>query len=112
MCSGSSAPSSRISSTSTIVLFIRVGPSASVRADASSYNDRLPNYHRHFLNRGLVDTDAVVAGTCMRLDAGEVADTLTTYRDAGVTVPCVYPTGMTTPEIIELLGAVGQKSND
>lgn len=90
-------------------LFIRVGPPGSVRADASSYNDNLPNYHRHFLSQGLADTDAVVAGTCMRLDAGAVVDALERYDAAGVTVPCVYPTGMTTEEIVELLGEVGKR---
>ncbi|WP_153503532.1 LLM class flavin-dependent oxidoreductase [Cumulibacter manganitolerans] len=93
-------------------LFVRVGPPGDVRADAASYNDRLPNYRKHFLSQGLTDADAVVAKTCMRLDAAEVVDTLAGYRDAGVTVPCVYPTGMTATEIVHLLDAVGRKAND
>ena len=90
-------------------LFIRVGPEDSVRADAASYNDNLPNYRKHFASQGLTDVGAVVAGTCMRYDAGAVVDTLAGYYENKVTVPCIYPTGMTTEQIVDLLRQVEKR---
>ena len=87
-------------------LFIRVGPAESVRADATSYNDNLPNYRKHFAKQGLSTVDDVVAQACMPLDPDAVRERLADYYAQGVDVPCIYPSGMTTEQILELLDAV------
>ena len=87
-------------------LFIRVGPAESVRADAMSYNDNLPNYRKYFAKQGLSTVDDVVAQACMPLDPDAVRERLADYYAQGVDVPCIYPSGMTTEQILELLDAV------
>lgn len=87
-------------------LFVRTGPIEAVRFDATNYHDNLPNYRKHFHGQGLTTVDEVIERACMPLDAGAIAERVGEYAAAGITIPCVYPTGMTPDEIITLLGSL------
>ena len=86
------------------VLFVRTGPQENLRLDASTYHDNLPNYRNHFRAQGLHSVDDVTRGTCMPLDPSAIAERIGEYFDNGVDIPCIYPTGMSVDEIVELLG--------
>lgn len=91
------------------VLFIRTGPPDAVAFDAHNYHDNLPNYARHFAGQGLTRVEDVIEQTCMPLDADVIAERIRGYADAGVSVPCIYPTGMQPREITALLKEVGAR---
>lgn len=93
------------------VLFVRTGPADAVEFDARNYHDNLPNYARHFAGQGLDTVESVVAGTCVAPDAAAIATRMQEYADAGISVPCIYPTGMEPKEIIALLKDVHQYSH-
>ena len=93
------------SSSSTVVgLLIRVGEAASLHADAEYYGDELPGYAEHFTRQGLRSKQEVARSACIELSSGdEVAAAIERYREAGVDLPCVYPSRMSLPSILDLL---------
>jgi alkanesulfonate monooxygenase SsuD/methylene tetrahydromethanopterin reductase-like flavin-dependent oxidoreductase (luciferase family) len=95
---------SSVATGSRSALLIRVGPRVGLEADVRAYRDRMPNYERHFARQGLVTLDAVVDETCLPAeDHGAIIDRLIQFRMAGVTEPCLYPSAMSTTEIVRLL---------
>lgn len=90
-----------------VALLVRAGPHASLVDDAATYNERLPNYTKHFRRQELHSTEDVVRATCMSDDVAVIAERLRTYRDAGVTIPCLYPSGLAPDDVCQLVGEVG-----
>lgn len=90
-------------------LFIRTGPQRNLEGDARTYRDNLPNYRNHFAAQGLNSVEDVAHEACMPLDPAAIADRLRAYLEHGVRVPCVYPTGMSTDEIVELFGRLADE---
>lgn len=89
-------------------LLIRVGPAASLAADAAAYWEMMPNYARHFAANGMRDVSDIVEQTCLPPDPGLIVERLAQYRAAGLTTPCIYPSGMTIDEVTDLLTVVGR----
>jgi alkanesulfonate monooxygenase SsuD/methylene tetrahydromethanopterin reductase-like flavin-dependent oxidoreductase (luciferase family) len=88
------------------VLYARLSPAGAVRADAVGY-DSLANYHHHFVRQGLVDPEAIVAGTCLSAeDPGAARAQLDAYADAGIDLLCLYPHGFDEVERARLLTAL------
>lgn len=90
-----------------VALLVRAGPSAALLDDAATYSERLPNYTKHFLRQGMRSTEEVVLGTCMPDEAAVIAERLSAYRAAGITIPCLYPSGLTSDQVCELVERVG-----
>jgi alkanesulfonate monooxygenase SsuD/methylene tetrahydromethanopterin reductase-like flavin-dependent oxidoreductase (luciferase family) len=90
-----------------VALLVRSGPHGALMDDAATYNERLPNYRAHFVRQGLTTTEDVVRSTCMSEDPAAVADRLAAYRAVGVTIPCLYPSGLSPAEVVTLLRRVG-----
>ncbi len=88
-------------------LLIRIGDEESLRADAIAYRDQMPNYAAHFDAFGLDTIDDVVERTCLPSDVGAVAAGLRRYHEAGISVPCLYPSGLDQEQILELLVGLG-----
>ena len=75
-------------------------------ADAKGY-DALANYHQHFVNQGLHDPAAIVAGTCIPADdVPRARDRLAAYREAGIDVVCLYAHGYDEPDRLKVLEAL------
>ena len=71
--------------------------------DAVGY-DALANYHQHFVRQGLLDPEAIVAGTCLSAeDRGAARAQLDAYEEAGIDVLCLYPHGFDEVERARLL---------
>ncbi|MEA3214469.1 MAG: hypothetical protein QOJ19_625 [Acidimicrobiia bacterium] len=88
------------------VLYVRISPADIVAADAKGY-DALANYHQHFVNQGLHDPAAIVAGTCLPAeDVPRARDRLAAYGEAGIDVVCLYAHGYDEPARLEVLEAL------
>jgi alkanesulfonate monooxygenase SsuD/methylene tetrahydromethanopterin reductase-like flavin-dependent oxidoreductase (luciferase family) len=88
-------------------LLVRAGPHESLLVDAATYNERLPNYTMHFQRQRLQSTEEVVLATCTPHEPAVVAKRLAAYRSAGVSIPCLYPSGLEPDEVCQLVEAVG-----
>lgn len=88
------------------VVLVRVGPEESLLSDARIYGGSLPGYDEHFRRQGLHGDEAVIASACITLTSvSAVRERLEQYREAGATIPCIYPSGMTRGAVLELLEA-------
>lgn len=84
-------------------VLVRVGRRSSLVADAEFYGGVLPGYAEHFARQGLTGTDDVVHSACIDMDDAGVAPALEAYRSAGATLPCLYPSGLSTSDVLGLL---------
>jgi 5,10-methylenetetrahydromethanopterin reductase len=89
-----------------VMVLMRAGLRDALLGEASFY-DSLPNYRAHFVRQGLRSAQEAVQETCMPPDGGVVAERLLRARAAGVTVPCLYPSGLSPDEICSLVADVG-----
>jgi alkanesulfonate monooxygenase SsuD/methylene tetrahydromethanopterin reductase-like flavin-dependent oxidoreductase (luciferase family) len=94
------------------LLLVRVGPDDELRNDALAYRELMPNYAQHFEAFGLESVDDIVSGTCLPPDPEAIMAGLASYAGTGLSVPCVYPTGMSTAEILDLVAALGELSHE
>ena len=88
------------------VLYVRLMPDDAVRRDAVNY-DAMANYHRHFVTQGLLDPEAIIAGTTLPLaDAGRARARIEEYRASGLDLLCVYPHALAPDERALALAAL------
>ena len=85
-------------------LYVRVGEPEAVLAEADSYLTRFPNYRRHLDRQGLHTAEEVARHTAVSdLRPSAVRSAIAGYRAAGISVPCLSPSGMSIDQIRELL---------
>lgn len=89
------------------VLYLRIGRSADLHAEAQHYHS-LRNYEHHFARQDLFTLPSIVDRTCLPEDPSQAVQMIATYRDAGVDVPAVYPVGMSADEVCELVAEFGK----
>jgi alkanesulfonate monooxygenase SsuD/methylene tetrahydromethanopterin reductase-like flavin-dependent oxidoreductase (luciferase family) len=87
-----------------IALYVRVGRPEAVLAEADAYLTRFPNYRRHLDRQGLRTAAEVARRTAVSdLRPSAVRSAIAGYRAAGISVPCLSPSGMSFDQIRELL---------
>ncbi|MFI5612727.1 LLM class flavin-dependent oxidoreductase [Amycolatopsis sp. NPDC051903] len=85
-------------------LYLRVGTPSAVRQEAELYLTRFPNYRKHFARQGITSVDEAARRTAIpSLATSTIREVAESYRAAGVTLPCLSPTGLSTREIGELV---------
>jgi hypothetical protein len=85
-------------------LIIRVGPRKALLDDVRTYYQRFPQLKRHLFDQGITTPEDAIQLTCLSLDdSSDMKRVAEQYRSAGISVPCFYPTGMTSEQIAELL---------
>jgi alkanesulfonate monooxygenase SsuD/methylene tetrahydromethanopterin reductase-like flavin-dependent oxidoreductase (luciferase family) len=88
------------------VLYLRLMSAEATRTDAINY-DAMANYHGHFLNQGLGDIDAIIAGTTLPLEDLDAAqERIEEYRASDLDLLCLYPHGLDTAERNAALAAL------
>lgn len=92
-----------------VALYLRIGEPSALRTEAELYFTQFSNYRKHFARQGIHSSSEAAQRTAIVGRGPEaIRETVDTYRAAGITLPCLSPSGMSLDEIRGLLSTLAQ----